>query len=323
MANAGATDDATDKATTTLRRHAGKQFARLKGGFAGRCTARAFEIQITDRMMALAAQAFLALMPLVIVVASAAPDSVTDGLVNVLRKRVGLGGGSTTRTVEAIASSATETSVTVIGFLIVLLAATSFSRALQRVYERAWRLPAGGLRSAWRPLAWIVGIVVYFLVLGLAFKVSAGGGPWTLLRTVITTAGSLLLWWWSPFVLLSGRVRWRALLPTALATTCGTLLLGVFSARYVPHLLSTNERRYGTIGVAFTIESWLVLLFAVVVAATVVGSVLVELPGRLGSWARGASAPDAWRRVPRREARAKNGRDQAPGDHENGRKSAE
>lgn len=302
---------AEGEVTRPWRTRAVRWFAALKGGFAGRCTARAFEIQITDRMLALAAQAFLALLPLVIVVASVAPDSVTDSLVEVLRKHVGLSGGSTTGDIEVIASATDEAGVTAIGALLVLLAATSFSRALQRVYERAWRLPPGGLRSAWRPLAWIIGILVYFLLLGLTFKVSLGGVPWTLARWLLTTAGSLVLWSWTPFVLLSGRVRWRALWPTALATSCGTVLLGVFSAKYVPHLLTTNERRYGTIGVAFAIESWLVVLFAVVVAATVVGTVLVETPGRVGVWARGAREPEAWRRVPRRGARAKNGGDHA------------
>ncbi|UGQ12611.1 YihY/virulence factor BrkB family protein [Yinghuangia sp. ASG 101] len=306
------------EAAKPWRTRAVRLYTALKGGFVGRCTARAFEIQITDRMLALAAQAFLALLPLVIVVAAAAPDSVTDGLVDVLRKHVGLSGGSTTQNIEVIAEATDEAGVTVVGSLLVLLAATSFSRALQRVYERAWRLPPGGLRSAWRPLAWIIGVLVYFVVLALTFKVSLGGVPWTLTRSLITAAGSLVLWSWTPFVLLSGRVRWRALWPTALATSCGTVLLGAFSAEYVPHLLTTNERRYGTLGVAFAIESWLVVLFAVVVAATVVGTVLVETPGRVGVWARGTPMPEGWRRIPRREARARGGRSRNTGDKPGG-----
>ncbi|MEU8134057.1 YhjD/YihY/BrkB family envelope integrity protein [Streptodolium elevatio] len=266
----------------------------------GRSVARALEIQITDRMMALAAQAFLALMPLVIVVAAAAPNAVSDGLVDAMRKKVGLGNGTTTRNVQTIASSAAETGVTVLGFLLVLLSATSFSRALQRVYERSWRLSPGGLRSAWRPLAWIVGMVTYFVLIGLTFRVTHGGGPLTVVRMALASAGSIALWWWTPFVLLSGRVRWRALLPTALATAAGTLVLGVVSAEYVPRLLSSNERRYGTIGVAFAIESWLVVLFAVVLAATVLGAVLVDTRGRLGLWARGSTDPGGWRRTPAR-----------------------
>ncbi|NUU22152.1 MAG: hypothetical protein HOV68_11665 [Streptomycetaceae bacterium] len=264
----------------------------------GRGVARALEIQITDRMMALAAQAFLALMPLIIVIAAAAPDAVSDGLLDAMRTRVGLGNGSTTQNVQTIASSAAEAGVTAAGALLVLLSATSFSRALQRVYERSWRLAPGGLRSAWRPLAWIVGMVAYFVVLGATFKITHGGGPLTALRMLIASAGSLALWWWTPFVLLSGRVRWRALAPTALATAVGTLALAVLSAEYVPHLLATNERRYGTIGVAFAIESWLVVLFAIVLGATVLGAVLVDSPGRVGVWARGAVEREGWRRTP-------------------------
>lgn len=263
----------------------------------GQCVSRALEIQITDRMMALAAQAFLALMPLIMVVASVAPDGVTDGLVDALRTKAGLNDGDTTENVEEIARSAGEAGVTALGSLLVLLSATSFSRALQRVYERSWRLAPGGLRSQWRPLAWIFGIIVYFVVLGATFKITHGGGALDLLRVLLAGAGSIVLWWWTPFVLLSGRVRWRALVPTALATAVGTVALGALSARYVPHLLSTNERRYGTIGVAFAIESWLVLLFAVVLGATILGAVLATAPGRMGVWARGSVEPDGWRRT--------------------------
>jgi hypothetical protein len=42
-----------------------------------------------------------------------------------------------------------------------LLTATSFAWALQRSYELAWRLPRAGLRSAWRPLALVIGLAVY------------------------------------------------------------------------------------------------------------------------------------------------------------------
>lgn len=267
--------------------------------FPGRCVGRALDIQITDRMMALAAQAFLALMPLVIVLASAAPTAVGDGMLDWMRSRLGLRGETRTN-VQDLTAATSEAGLTVVGCLLVLLSATSFSRALQRVYERAWVLTPGGLRSAWRPLAWIVGIVVYFVVIGLTVKVTHGGAALGVLRTLLVVAGSVALWWWTPFVLLSGRVRWRPLLPTAVFTMIGTVVFGQVSARYVPHLLSTNERRYGTIGVAFSIESWLVALFAVVIAATVLGAVVAQSAGRVGAWARGVPEADGWHRTPRR-----------------------
>jgi membrane protein len=259
--------------------------------------ARALEIHLTDRMMALAAQAFLALMPLVLVLAAEAPEGISNGMIDAIRTRLGLRG--TAQEVQGIAGGGSDAGVTALGFVIVLLSATSFSRALQRVYERCWRLAPGGLRSWWRPLAWIVSLVAYFVLLGLTFKITHGGAPLTVLRATLAAAGALAMWWWTPFVLLTGRVHWRALVPTALATATVTLALGVASSRYVPRVLSTNERRYGTIGVAFAIESWLVALFALVLAATVLGVVLIESSGRFGAWGRGAADPDAWRRTPK------------------------
>ncbi|MGR7001956.1 hypothetical protein ACU686_34560 [Yinghuangia aomiensis] len=110
--------------------------------FPGRCVGRALDIQITDRMMALAAQAFLALMPLVIVLASAAPTAVGDGMLDWMRSRLGLRGETRTN-VQDLTAATSEAGLTVVGCLLVLLSATSFSRALQRVYERAWVLTPG------------------------------------------------------------------------------------------------------------------------------------------------------------------------------------
>jgi len=106
----------------------------------------------------------------------------------------------------------------------------------------------------------------------------------------------LLLWWWTPYVLLLGRVRARALLPTGLVTGAALLVLGRVSSVVVPRAIRGNERQFGTIGVVFAIESWLVVVAGAVVGAAVMSAVLAQAAGPLGRLARGTADVDGWRR---------------------------
>jgi membrane protein len=287
-----------------IREKARDLWARARAGFVGRCLDKAIAVALTDRMMALAAQAFLALMPLLILFAVEAPSSLTDGMVDVVRNKLGLH-GQTAEDLQNFTSSEDLTGFTVFGVVLVLLSATSFSRALQRMYQACWGLAPGGLRSsAWRQLAWLIGVVAYLVLLGFTFQVLHGDRALTVLRVAVTSVSAAAMWWWTPFVLLAGRVHWRALVPTAVVTTIGTVALGLTSSWYVPHILASNEARYGTIGVAFAVESWLVVLFAVVVGATVVGAVITQSENRPGAWARGGGDASAWRRTPGRDREA-------------------
>ena len=79
------------------------------------------------------------------------------------------------------------------------------------------------------------------------------------------------LWIWTPYLLLGRRLPWRRLLPTGLLTA-GRSRPHTRSARqiFLPEIFTTNAERYGLIGIAFGIVSWLFGYAAVVVAAAVV-----------------------------------------------------
>ena len=59
---------------------------------------------------------------------------------------------------------AVRQSVSWLGVLLLVGAALSFTRGLQRVYERSWRLEARGLAGTRAGLIWIAGIVVWSTV---------------------------------------------------------------------------------------------------------------------------------------------------------------
>jgi membrane protein len=72
-------------------------------------------------------------------------------------------------------------------------------------------------------------------------------------------------------MLLGGRVRWRALLPGAVATTAGLLGLRVFSRLVFSPLIATNTLAYGPIGTVLVIQSWLVGVGAMVYGGALSG----------------------------------------------------
>lgn len=256
-------------------------------------------IQIVDAAMALAAQSFLALFPLIIVVYAFMPTEVGNATVETFRDRFGLTGGTQEAMSDVLAGrSALRGSFSVVGVLIVVSSATAFTRALQRVYERAWALPKLGFRGAWRWIVWLGGMLVYLIVIGFAIRLAganatAGG---------FLGFGAFFLWWWTPWLLLGGRVRWRAVLPTAVATTVATGVLGALSGAIMPRMISSNENQFGPIGVVFAIESWLVVVAGALVLCAALGATVAKLDGPLGRLARGDTDVEAWRRTRRTRA---------------------
>ena len=51
-------------------------------------------------------------------------------------------------------------------------------------------------------------------------------------------------------------------------------MVAVITSQYVPHLITGNSLRYGVIGVAFAIISWLVIVGYLIVGSAVIGAEL-------------------------------------------------
>ncbi|MGA2166262.1 MAG: hypothetical protein ABSH36_17600 [Solirubrobacteraceae bacterium] len=169
-------------------------------------------------------------------------------------------------------SSIVAHSVTVIGFALVLFSALSLARALQRLYELSYELPAAGIRGTPWHLLWIGLIPVY---IGLRPVVADIAGGWWHI------GGSLLLgmvaWLATPYVLLGRRLHWRELLPGAALAAIGMTALMGFSVVYLPHSISASAKQFGTIGIAFALLSWLVLAGFVLVGSAAGGAVARRL----------------------------------------------
>jgi len=227
------------------------------------------EVQVVDRGVALGALAFSALFPLMIVYGALVPfadaHSFSAGLVH----RLHLRDGAAEAVQTAIAPpSSVASSVTVIGILLVLSSGLSLARGLQRLYELSYELPSLGVRGTPWHLLWIVLLPLYLSL--RAPLVEIGGPVWHLAGSLALGA---LVWLATPYVLLARRMSWLQLLPGALVTSVSMTVFGYFSAIYLPHSVSTSAGRFGAIGIAFALLSWLVLAGFVLVGAAAAGAV--------------------------------------------------
>ena len=71
---------------------------------------------------------------------------------------------------------------------------------------------------------------------------------------------ALVFYWWTPHVLLMGRLTWRQLFPSAVATAVCVTGLGVFSALLFSWQIVSGAADYGPIGAGGSADVLLELL---------------------------------------------------------------
>jgi membrane protein len=238
-----------------------------------RTVERFLELEGFDRAMALAGQAFAALLPLLIVISAVSPTSGEDAASTIV-DRLELSGQSAAVVQEAVAEPAEiESGITVLGSAILVISALAFTRALQRLYVRTWRLDKIGLRGNTWGLEWLA-LLAVFLSLQPAIVGLFDGA----LATAVSLACSTVLWLLTPWLLIGRRLPWRRLLPQALLTAFGLTALGIASVIYMPRAVVAAAAQFGFIGVAFALLSWLFAVALVLVVTAALGSTLVERP---------------------------------------------
>jgi membrane protein len=233
---------------------------------------RFVELQGFDRGVALGAQAFTALFPLLIVYSSVVSASTGRDVADRLIEAFSLSGTAAQSLREAFAApSSVESEISALGVILLVASALSFTRALQRLYQLSWQQSSLGLRAMPWGLTWLA-----LAVLVVTIRPPLVAGVHGVGRIVISLLLAGVVWFVSPYVLLGRRVRWRRLLPGAALSALGMTALSVASAVWMPRSVATASLHYGVIGVAFALLSWLVAAGIVLVVASAGGALIDE-----------------------------------------------
>ena len=100
-------------------------------------------------------------------------------------------------------------------------------------------------------------------------------------------------WWLTLWLLLSGRVAWRKLLPSAIATALFWIGMEVVFSYIFSSTIITDYNKYGPIGVVFALMSWLIAIGVVIILGAVAGIVWDEERALTGRPIQGAqTAPN-------------------------------
>lgn len=278
-----------DRMPLRVQRVAARLLHRWPGRVALATAASCIRIEVFDRSMTIAAQFFTSIFPILILLASilGAADS------GAIAEAVDMPNESREVLDQALEQSASS-AFGVVGVLIVLASATSLSRALTRAFAAIWLLPRprSSLRSAWRWLAVVISLALSLVVVRALGKFAADVPPGEVWQRVVAFGCDVAIMLMVPWLLLSGAVSLRRLLPGAVLFAAVMLVVRPASAVWLPRALDSSADRYGSIGVAFTYLAWLYVVAFCVLATAVVGQAIAMDPGWLGRRIRGARAPE-------------------------------
>jgi membrane protein len=258
------------------------------GRFVLRLLRELADFQLVDRGMTLAAHVFTSVLP-ILIVAGAVRSQLDAGSGPIFAEHLGLDTRSARLLEDSLPGGAQELRATgVIGIVLLLIAATSFARALERSLRTIWRTGHTSIRLAWR---WVAAVIT--VILGLALVVASRtvlrGAAWMLVVEFLAELIAWsLLWWVTAWVVVGGRIGLRQLLPGAVLTGLGFAVAGLVGRVALPPLLADSASRFGVLGMAFTYIGWLLVLACILLIATTAGRILYLT--RTGqAWRRSAS----------------------------------
>jgi membrane protein len=153
-----------------------------------------------------------------------------------------------------------------------------FGRVLQLVHARSWQL-ALPTRQTDQALYATVLLGLYGLILLLLVQLNElkGGPSWVGKTLAIGWVGLLVLFFvWAPWTLTHKRITRRDLLPGAVLTAVGVVLLMVVSRYVMQFWIDLYARDYGGLGVVLAIYFWIALSSAIIVGAASLSPALAD-----------------------------------------------
>jgi membrane protein len=153
-----------------------------------------------------------------------------------------------------------------------------FGRVLQLVHTRAWRIRQPtrqtdqGLYAA--VLLGVYGLILVFLVQATELR---GSPSWVRLALGVGWVGLLALFFvWAPWLLTHKLIARRDLLPGAVLTAVGLVVLMLISGFVIEFWINLYARDFGGFGVVLAIYFWIAFSSAVIVGAASLSPALAE-----------------------------------------------
>jgi membrane protein len=153
-----------------------------------------------------------------------------------------------------------------------------FGRVLQRVNAGAWGITATRRQADQvRYAAALFGIYGLILLLLVQLNHLSGGPSGARLALAPAWIALLVFYFtWMPRVLTRGMIPWRELLPGAVLSALGLVLLMWISSFAMEAWIDLYAKDYGGFGVVLAIYFWLALMSSVIVASACIAPALAE-----------------------------------------------
>jgi membrane protein len=190
---------------------------------------------------------------------------------SVIIRRFGLTGEAAHAVRQALTSpSPPSTAVSGLSWVFLVLGGLAAAGTLQELYKRVFEVKGRGLRDRPRRVIWLAA------ALGVSL-VGAWTQPWldrvggTGLVAIAALPAAMAFWWFSMWLLLAGKLGWRELFPSALATGICWLGMVVVFRLTLSSTIASNYRRYGSAGVVFAIMTLLIAIGVVIILGALLG----------------------------------------------------
>jgi membrane protein len=227
-------------------------------------------IDFINRGILLAAVQLLCLLPFLIITRTLTDQNTVADFI----ERFGLNHDAADAVRKALVPPASN-SLTGLAYVLFVLSGFAVAGAVQELYEKTFDLPGRGLKDTPRRLIWLLALTA-----ATAFSGSVGswlhdtGGP--VLFGAVVLIGATCFWWFSMWLLLGGRLSWRELFPSAVATGICWLGMTITFRLTMSDTVITDYRKYGGVGVIIAFMSYLIAIGVVIVLGAVVGMVWQE-----------------------------------------------
>ena len=241
---------------TALHHKATATAARVKASAAGTFWTRLSAADFINSSLMLAALLLMCFLPFLIVLSAAAGRDVRQSIII----RMGLNHQAAAAVDGLISSGETAvTTLSVFGLAWLVFGSFGISATLQSWYHKVYDEPPSQ-RAAKQLTAqafWLVAFLAYLTVQVLIGRQVGSFGAHVLIF-VAQFGCAVVFWTFSPYLLLLGRIAWRAALPGGIATGLCLTGLSVFSALVLSSSVVSGNENYGPVGVVTALLSYLI-----------------------------------------------------------------